>query len=195
MVQALSVAPEALQNYTASPAVGLYLPPKNPHHNPPAFPFVFRAFTLTPKIDCADHKDRPAFSVLSFITRQRIEAISGRSQHPVSHSDGKIAAAISLFQYLNLWDTATVQSVALVITVGIRLPDNSSGHWNDCRISADFVNKDTFKSAAGRVARDLLDGVTHRENSRGAFALLKHLCPPPPSHTILTIRNLLVHAK
>ena len=47
MVQALSVAPEALQNYTASPAVGLYLPPKNPHHNPPltlapTFPLILR---------------------------------------------------------------------------------------------------------------------------------------------------------
>ena len=105
MVQALSVAPEALQNYTASPAVGLYLPPKNPHHNPPLLPrpyvpFVFTAFTITHETDCFHIS---SIDVLSFITRQRIDAVSGRAYHPVSLSDGKIiAAAISLFQCLNL---------------------------------------------------------------------------------------------
>ena len=73
-------------------------------------------------------------------------------------------------------------------------PDNSSGHSNDCRISADFVNKDTFKSLAGTVARDLLHNATHtEEEQQGALCLAKTPVPPlpPPSHTILTIRNLL----
>ena len=79
-------------------------------------------------------------------------------------------------------------------------PDNSSGHWNDCRISADFVNKDTFKSVAGTVARDLLDNATQRGTTReqqGGLCFAKTPVPSllHPSYTILTIRNLLVHAK
>ena len=163
MVGALSfVPPGALQNYTASPADGLYLPPKNPHHNPPSpgFPLFLG---LSPPRDSfhicwwgfSSFSVCLAINVLSFIN---LRIFLAEAQHPVSQSDGKIiVAAISMFQCFNVWISERLYSRRRWIHgfghyCGNLPPDNSSGHWNDCRISADFVNKDTFKSLAGTLA-------------------------------------------
>ena len=174
MVEALSVSPEAFAKLYGFPRPGL------------AFTCLQRTPTITP-LSLSPHvslcftfafygfhppdwlfsylliKDRPAIDVLSFITRQQeyIEAISGRSQHPVSHCDGQIiAAAISMFQCFNLWDTEQLYSRRRWIPdfghyCGNLPPDNSSGHSSDCRISADFVNNDPFKSLAGTTVYSL----------------------------------------
>ena len=82
MVQALSVAPGALQNYMASPAVGLYLPPKNPL---PWFPFVFKARLQKSALSLCPFEGIflvlwMAIHVPSFISWWRFEVISGKRQ-------------------------------------------------------------------------------------------------------------------